>query len=63
MGRLRQVDILSWSAGLNQRYFTAGFGVRFAWFQIDLATYGKEVGTASAPKQDRRYMFELALDF
>jgi hypothetical protein len=52
-----------WSAGLNQGYWTAGFGARLAWFQIDLASYGEEVGTGAAPKEDRRYMAELALDF
>ena len=52
-----------WSVGANQGYLTAGFGARLAWFQLDLATYGEEVGTINAPKQSRRYMAELALDF
>lgn len=52
-----------WSAGLNQGYWTAGFGARLAWFQLDLATYGEEVGTASVPKESRRYVVEMSLDF
>mgnify|MGYP006277235059 CR=1 FL=1 len=52
-----------WSAGINQGYWTAGFGARFAWFQLDLATYGEEVGTKDVPKESRRYMVEMALDF
>jgi len=52
-----------WSAGYNQGYWTAGLGARLAWFQLDLATWGEEVGTDSEPHQDRRYMLELALDF
>ncbi len=52
-----------WSAGINQMYWTAGFGARFAFFQLDLATFGEEVGTTSAPQESRRYMLELALDF
>src|SRR5262249_45366426 len=34
-----------WAVGLNQGYWTAGFGARMAIFQIDLASYGEEVGT------------------
>lgn len=52
-----------WSAGINQMYWTAGFGARLAWFQLDIASFGEEVGTESAPKESRRYMLELALDF
>ena len=52
-----------WAMGANQGYWTAGFGARLAWFQIDLCSFGEEVGTDSAPKEDRRYMIELALDF
>lgn len=52
-----------WAAGMNEGYWTAGFGARLAWFHIDLASFGEEVGTDSAPLEDRRYMLELALDF
>lgn len=52
-----------WSMGLNQGYMTAGFGARLAWFQLDLATYGEEVGTEDAKKESRRYMLEMSLDF
>jgi hypothetical protein len=52
-----------WAVGLNQGYWTAGFGARMAWFQLDLATFGEEVGADSEPKEDRRYLLELALDF
>lgn len=52
-----------WSVGLNQGYWTAGFGARMAWFQLDVASYGEEVGTRSVPIESRRYMAELSLDF
>ncbi len=52
-----------WSGGINQGYWTAGFGARLAWFQLDIASYGAEVGTDSSAQEDRRYMVELALDF
>lgn len=52
-----------WSVGLNQGYWTAGFGARLAWFQIDIASFGEEVGSDSDPIESRRYMLELSLDF
>jgi hypothetical protein len=52
-----------WSAGMNQMYWTAGFGAKLAFFQLDLCSFGEEVGTDSAPKESRRYMVEMALDF
>lgn len=52
-----------WSVGMNQQYWTAGFGARLAWFHLDIATFGEEVGTTSEPLESRRYMMELALDF
>lgn len=51
-----------WAVGLNQGYWTAGVGARLAWFQIDAATYGEEVGTSNASKENRRFMLELSLD-
>ncbi len=52
-----------WSGGLNQGYWTAGFGAKFAFFQLDIATYGEEVGTKSVPKESCRFMAEMSLDF
>lgn len=52
-----------WAVGLNQGYWTAGFGAKMAIFQLDLASYGEEVGTNSSPLESRRYMVEAALDF
>ncbi len=52
-----------WSAGFNQGYWSAGVGARMAVFQFDLATWGEEVGTSSVPRESRRFMLELSLDF
>lgn len=52
-----------WAVGMNQGYWTAGFGARLAWFQLDLASYGEEVGTSETPNESRRYMLEMSLDF
>ena len=52
-----------WSAGVNQGYWTAGFGARLGWFQLDLATWGEEVGTEDTETESRRYIVEMSLDF
>jgi hypothetical protein len=52
-----------WAFGLNQGYWTAGLGARMAIFQLDIATFGEEVGTTDAKKESRRYMLEMSLDF
>ena len=52
-----------WRAGLNQGYLTAGFTGRFAIFQLDLVSYGEDVGPSDAPQQDRRYMVKTSLDW
>lgn len=52
----------SWSVGLNQGYATAGFGARLAWFQLDVATWGEEVGTSDNPIESRRYIVEMSID-
>jgi len=52
-----------WSVGVNQGYWSAGFGARLAIFQIDLASWGEEVGTVDTKRESRRYMLEMSLDF
>lgn len=52
-----------WSVGVNQGYISAGFGARLAWFQLDVSTWGEEVGTSSALRESRRYILEMSLDF
>jgi len=52
-----------WRAGLNQGYVTAGFTGKLGVFQLDLATYGEEVGSSETRKENRRYMAKFSLDF
>ncbi len=52
-----------WSVGINQGDWTAGFGARMAIFQIDIASWGEEVGTTDAKHESRRYILEASLDF
>lgn len=48
-------------AGVNQGYWTAGLGIGFGFADIDLATYGVEVGAAAGTTEDRRYMLQLSM--
>lgn len=52
-----------WSVGYNQGYWTAGLGAKLGVFQIELASWGEEVGTSDTPTESRRYIAELSLDF
>ncbi|MBX7231182.1 MAG: hypothetical protein K1X29_03755 [Bdellovibrionales bacterium] len=52
-----------WTGGINQGYWTAGLGARMAIFQLDVCSFGEEVGTQSTPKESRRYMVEMSFDF
>lgn len=51
-----------WAVGMNQGYWTAGFGARIGIFQLDLASWGEEVGTKDVQLESRRYIVELAID-
>lgn len=52
-----------WRAGLNQGYWTAGFTGQFSVFKLELASFGREVGTSSNKVEDRVYMFTTSIDF
>lgn len=52
-----------WRAGLNQGYWTAGFTGQLSVFKLELASYGREVGTSSNKVEDRVVMFTTSLDF
>lgn len=45
--------------GINQGYFTAGLGIDLAFFQLNLATYGEELGLNPGVLEDRRYALQL----
>ncbi len=53
----------AWRVGMNEGYWTAGFTGLFAIFQLDLASYGEEVGPSTNPYESRRYMLRASLDF
>lgn len=52
-----------WRLGANQGYFTGGFTALLGVFNLDLATYGENVGTYTTPKENRVYEARMSLNF
>lgn len=50
-------------AGVNQMYYTAGASFLFGIFNIDVATYGEEVGTADTKLENRVLAAKLGFNF
>ncbi len=48
--------------GVNQGYPTFGLSALFAVFNLDFVTYGEDVGTYDAPKENRMYMVRLNIN-
>jgi hypothetical protein len=49
--------------GMNQRYWTAGVELASERFQLQAGSYGEEIGTTAAPKEDRRWIGKFSLRF
>lgn len=60
---LNYADLLFVRAGMNQKYWTAGLEIASEYTQIQLASYGEDIGTAGNSKEDRRYVFKFAFRF
>ena len=56
-------DVLFFRAGYHQRYWTSGIELSSERFQLQLASYGEEIGTSTSPKEDRRWAFKLSFRF
>ncbi|MCH2532926.1 MAG: hypothetical protein MK008_00620 [Bdellovibrionales bacterium] len=56
-------DAFFFRAGYNQRYWTSGVELAVMNYQLQLATYGEEIGTATQPQEDRRYVLKFAYRF
>lgn len=50
-------------AGMNQRYWTAGVEFASEHTQIQLTSYGADVGPDGTPEEDRRYVLKFAIRF
>ena len=60
---LNYADIFFVRAGMNQRYWTAGMELASERTQIQLTSYGADVGADGAPEEDRRYVLKFAFRF
>ena len=56
-------DAFFFRAGMNQRYWTSGLEFDMLNYQLQAATYGEEIGTATAHKEDRRYTLKFVIRF
>jgi len=50
-------------AGANQGYWTAGLEFATEKFQLQIASYGEEIGNPSSKKEDRRWVGKFAIRF
>jgi hypothetical protein len=53
----------SYRIGVNQGYPTLGASALLFFFNLDLVTYGEDIGTFSTPKENRVYMAKLNMDW
>lgn len=60
---LNSRDNFFFRLGYNQRYATAGVEVASEYLVWQLSTYGEEIGTEAAPREDRRVITKFALRF
>ena len=56
-------SILKLRAGLNQGYITAGVGVHLLFVDLNMAYFGRELGSFAGSKQNQGLTAELALRF
>ena len=48
--------------GISQGYYTAGFGIDLFIFNLNIATYGEELGLNPGVMEDRRYAAQLGFE-
>ncbi len=48
--------------GFHEGYYTAGAGLNLGLFQVDVATYGVELGAYPGQIEDRRYVLEFKME-
>jgi hypothetical protein len=56
-------DLFFFRAGMNQRYWTAGIEFASEHTQLQIATYGEDIGVDGSPEEDRRYVFKFSFRF
>ncbi|HRO66947.1 MAG TPA: hypothetical protein PL182_05235, partial [Pseudobdellovibrionaceae bacterium] len=53
----------AYRVGLNQGYMTGGVSAMFTFFNLDVVTYGENVGTYSKPEENRMYSARLNINW
>ena len=56
-------DIFFFRLGYNQRYLTGGFEIASENILWQVSSYGEEIGTEAAPREDRRLSMKVAVKF
>lgn len=56
-------DFFFLRGGYNQGYWTAGIELATELFQLQVASYGEEIGTQAAPVEDRRWVGKISIRF
>jgi hypothetical protein len=56
-------DLFFVRAGVNQQYWTAGIELASERTQIQIASYGEDIGVDGVPEEDRRYVVKFAFRF
>lgn len=51
------------SVGTSQGYYTMGASVRWGMLSLDFASFGRDISSTDSPREDRRIMGSLSLDF
>ena len=51
------------SIGYNQGFYSMGASMRVSALSLDVASFGRDISTTDTPKEDRRLMAGLSLDF
>lgn len=55
--------VTQYRAGMNQMYFTAGFGLQLSLLNLEFVTYGEEFGTADNKVENRVNALTVAFKF
>jgi hypothetical protein len=62
-GEINFSDIFFLRAGMNEMYWTAGLEFAFGHSQLQLASYGENIGTIPYQTEDRRYVIQYGFRF
>ncbi len=62
-GEANFTDFFFLRGGMNQGYWTGGIELSTERFQLQVTSFGEEIGTQAAPIEDRRFIAEFGIRF